>query len=291
MTDKNGVATFKDVLITGHTAYTLEEVNVEEKYIIPDAQTAVIEWQKVTEKSFYNELKRGSVKVTKSSEDGFVEGVTFRLKGTSLSGATINLTAKTDHTGVAMFNDVLIGTGYVLTEENVAMRYVLPEAQNVDVKWNEVTGATVKNILKKWRADVFKVDADIYFGDDDFEEAVPMTLAVDSDMLVTEYGWPYGETQGDATLEGAVYGVFKNGVLLDTYTTDKNGYFLTDYYPCDGSYYYLQEISPSEGYLLDPYEYYVDAYPGNYTVELNTEYIDVYEDNYQRYDCTCKTHR
>lgn len=66
--------------------------------------------------------------------------------------------------------------------------------------------------------------------------------------------------------------------MLDTYTTDKNGYFLTDYYPCDGSYYYLQEISPSAGYLLDPSEYYVDAYPGNYTVELNTEYIDVYED-------------
>jgi len=85
----------------------------------------------------------------------------FRAKGASLSGATINLTAKTDHTGVAVFNDVLIGTGYVLTEENVAMRYVLPEAQNIDVKWNEVTGATVKNILKKWRADVFKVDASV----------------------------------------------------------------------------------------------------------------------------------
>lgn len=88
-------------------------------------------------------------------------GMAFRLKGTSLSGATINLTAKTDHTGVAVFEDVLIGTGYVLTEENVAMRYALPEAQNVDVKWNEVTGATVKNILKKWRADVFKVDASV----------------------------------------------------------------------------------------------------------------------------------
>lgn len=97
VTDKNGVAVFEDVLITGHTAYTLEEVNVEEKYIVPDTQTVVIEWQKVTEKSFYNELKRGSVKVTKSSEDGFVEGITFRLKGTSLSGETINLTAKTDH--------------------------------------------------------------------------------------------------------------------------------------------------------------------------------------------------
>ena len=64
-------------------------------------------------------------------------------------------------TGVAVFEDVLIGTGYVLTEENMAMRYALPEEQNVDVKWNEVTGATVKNILKKWRADVCKVDASV----------------------------------------------------------------------------------------------------------------------------------
>ena len=45
--------------------------------------------------------------------------------------------------------------------------------------------------------------------------------------MVSEYGWPYGETQGDATLEGAVYGVYKNGDLVDTYTTDKNGWFIT----------------------------------------------------------------
>jgi len=57
-------------------------------------------------------------------------------------------------------------------------------------------------------------------------------------------------TQGDATLEGAVYGLYNNGVLVDTYTTDANGYFLTDYYVC-GDNWYLQEITPSEGYLLD----------------------------------------
>ena len=103
-----------------------------------------------------------------------------------------------------------------------------------------------------------------------------MSLAVDSDKLVTEYGWPYGVTQGDATLEGAVYGLYNEGVLVDTYTTDKNGYFLTDYYVC-GENWYLQEITPSEGYLLDDTKYYIDCSAYEYTVELNTEYVDVYE--------------
>lgn len=39
--------------------------------------------------------------------------------------------------------------------------------------------------------------------------------------------------------------------MLDTYTTDENGYFLTKYYPC-GDDYTIREITPSEGYLLDP---------------------------------------
>ena len=89
----------------------------------------------------------------------------------------------------------------------------------------------------------------------------------------------YKETQGDATLAGAVYGVYKNGDLVDTYTTDKNGWFVTKYYPCgDNNKWTIKEISASEGYLLDPTVYTVNANPGNYTVELNTEYMDVYED-------------
>lgn len=61
------------------------------------------------------------------------------------------------------------------------------------------------------------------------------------------------------------------------YTTDKNGYILTDYYVC-GDGWNIREISPSEGYLLDEYIYWLDVEPGQYTIEKNTEELDVYEE-------------
>ena len=83
-------------------------------------------------------------------------------------------------------------------------------------------------------------------------------------------------SQGDASLAGAVYGVYRYDELVDTYTTDQNGYILTDYYVC-GDGWNIREISPSEGYLLDESIYWLDVEPGQYTVEKNTEELDVYE--------------
>lgn len=280
-TDKNGVATFTDVLITGSTPYVLEEVNTAERYIVPAAQNIVIEWNTVTEASVYNELKRGDVKVTKDSEDGLNSGVKFRLYGTSLSGANVNLYATTGEDGIAVFENVLIGSDYTLEEVNTNTRYVIPEPQSVTVNWNEVTECTVENILKKFRLDVLKIDSNLYFGDEEEGGLVPVALTLDGGSddgsYEEEWPWPFGYSQGDATLEGAVYGLFKDGVLLDTYTTDERGYFITKYYPC-GSGYYLLELSASEGYLVDPWAYDIYASPGRYTVELNTQYIDVYEE-------------
>ena len=281
-TNASGVALFEDVLITGHSSYTVTEVDTKDYYIAPAAQSVSIAWNEVTNKSFYNELKRGSLRVQKTSEDGFVEDMRFRLTGTSDSGIKVDETVYTDANGVALFEDILIGKNYVLTEEKTPTRYVVPAKQTVDIAWDTVTGASVENILKKWRADVFKLDGYLYWGNPDEDNGlVPVVMSLDtpsSDEVADDLGWPYGETQGDATLEGAVYGVYKNGDLVDTYTTDKNGWFITKYYPCgDNNEWTIREISASEGYLLDPTVYYVDAHPGNYSVELNTEYIDVYE--------------
>lgn len=118
VTDKNGVATFHDVLISGHESYTLEEMDTAERYIVPESQRTAIEWNVVTEKSFYNELKRGDLIVKKTSEDGFIEGMRFHLFGTSLSGIAVDEYASTDSDGIAYFNDILIGTGYTIEEVN-----------------------------------------------------------------------------------------------------------------------------------------------------------------------------
>ena len=252
ITNANGIARFEDVLITGVSAYTVTEIDTKAYYIVPAAQSVYIDWNTVTNKSFHNKLKRGSLKVQKSSEDDFVKGMKFRLTGTSDSGIRVDKFATTDANGVALFEDILIGKNYVLSEVNTPSRYVVPATQNVNIEWDKVTNASVNNILKKWSAEVYKKDS------------------------ITN---SKGVTQGDATLEGALYGVYKNNVLVDSYKTDKSGYFITKYYPVgDNNKWTIKEISPSEGYILDPTVYQVDAYTEKYTVELNKEYLDVYED-------------
>jgi uncharacterized surface anchored protein len=75
VTDKNGVATFKDVLISGSTPYTLEEVDTAIRYVVPEKQTAPIQWKGVTNRDFTNILKKFSVTVTKSDrEEGTAQG-------------------------------------------------------------------------------------------------------------------------------------------------------------------------------------------------------------------------
>lgn len=145
-----------------------------------------------------------------------------------------------------MFSDVLIGTGYTLEEVDTAIRYVVPEQQTAAVEWNAVTNKSFTNILKKWNVIVTKSDA--------------------------ETGMP----QGDATLAGAVYGIYKGDQLVDTYTTGANGQFTTKYYVC-GDDWTIREITPSEGYLLDSTVYPIGAEAKNYTVEYNTTASDVTE--------------
>ena len=75
VTDKNGVATFKDVLVSGSTPYTVEEVNTAIRYVVPEKQTAPIKWNEVTNRDFTNILKKFSVTVTKSDrEEGTAQG-------------------------------------------------------------------------------------------------------------------------------------------------------------------------------------------------------------------------
>ena len=208
-------------------------------------QVTVISGQVATV-AFHNMLKRGSLEVVKTAEDGLNEGVKFHLTGTSLAGLSVDEYAVTGSNGKAVFSDVLIGTDYILSEVDTGIRYVVPEDQTTAVEWNTVTQAEVRNVLKKWSATVTKWDA--------------------------ETGLP----QGDATLAGAVYGVFRGEELVDTYTTNESGQFTTTDYIC-GNDWTIRELSPSEGYLLDDTVYPVGAEPQHYTEEYNPIALDVTE--------------
>lgn len=225
--------------------YTVTEQNYD-KYEPQEVRRVTVVSGQVATVNFSNVLKRGDLTVTKTSEDGLNEGVKFHLSGTSLSGLAVDEYAVTDSSGKAYFRDVLIGTGYVLEEVDTAIRYVVPDNQTAAVEWNKITNKSFTNILKKWNVTVTKSD------------------------------YEAGTAQGNASLGGAVYGIFKGEQLIDTYTTDANGQFTTKYYVC-GDDWSVREISPSEGYLLDESAHHIGAEAKNYTVEYNSTANDVTE--------------
>lgn len=95
-------------------------------------------------------------------------------------------------------------------------------------------------------------------------------------MTVTKSDSETGVAQGDALLANAVYGIYKGEQLIDTYTTDANGQFVTKYYVC-GDDWSVREIEPSEGYLLDESAHHIGAEAKNCTVEYSSTANDVLE--------------
>ena len=229
-------------------SYTVTEIT-DSKYETQKSQTVKVESGKTATVTFENVLRKGSLEVVKTSEDNFNEGIKFHLYGTSLSGASIDLYATTNADGIAKFENVLVSGDkpYTLEEVNTADRYVVPKTQTAPIEWNKVTQRNFENILKKWNLTVTKTDAETK------------------------------SAQGDATLAGAVYGIYNDGKLIDKYTTDKNGSFTTSYYLC-GDNWTLKEIEPSEGYLLDETEYHIGVEAKKYTIENNSISMSVTED-------------
>lgn len=227
--------------------YTVTETEYD-KYIPQEVRRVTVVSGQVSTVNFSNKLRRGDLTVKKTAEDGLTEGMKFRLYGTSLSGIEVNEYAVTDKNGVAKFKDVLIGTGYILEEVDTPTRYVVPDKQTAAIEWNKVTNKSFDNDLKKFNVTVTKSDR--------------------------RTGLP----QGDASLAGAKYGIYKGNQLIDTYSTDANGNFTTKYYIC-GDDWTIREISPSEGYLINTESLHIGAEAKLYTVEYNiANPLDSYED-------------
>lgn len=208
-------------------------------------------------------------KIVKTSEDGNNAGKDFRIDGSDGSSRTFT----TDANGEIDISDLpvreqipMIGedgqpvideeTGEPITEDgdvitytvqeiNVSDIYVIPEPQTFTMDSDSVL-LEFENRIKKWCITVTKKDADT------------------------------GSAQGNASLSGAEYGLYKDGVLIDTYYTNSLGKFTTDYYPC-GSGYTIQEITPSPGYLLSTEVIRIAAEPGNFVKEYNRLVCEVLE--------------
>lgn len=182
----------------------------------------------------------GNLKLVKTSEDSNVANIEFTIKGDGYSK-----TVKTNSKGEFELTDLVPGK-YTVTE-HTPTEYAEQKSKTVNVESGKTATVSFSNVLKKWNLTVTKTDAETK------------------------------SAQGDATLAGAVYGIYNNGKLVDKYTTDKNGSFTTSYYVC-GDKWTLKEIEPSEGYLLDETEYHIGAEAKKYTLENNSVSIGVTED-------------
>lgn len=115
--------------------------------------------------------------------------------------------------------------------------------RNSDGKWPETAEGTYSNYKLAYKP-VLK---------DKYKKVKLTAVKIDEETGKT--------AQGDATLEGAVYGVYSDAActkLIKSYTTDKNYQFETDYMRC-GKTYYLKEITPPRGYLKNDKVYDIVA--------------------------------
>lgn len=176
-------------------------------------------------------------------------------------GKDLTFTTTTDEQGYAYFCDVPIGY-YTVKEIEVDNKYVQPDNQVFYVAWDgntnyDVTGANCRN----------SVD---YYAD---YNSNTLTFINYLKYFRFEFSKLDNDTnsskaQGDASLAGATYELYKGNELVGTYVTDASGKFTTNYHIC-GNDYYLKEVGSSNGYYINKENLKVSEDPSKYTVRLN----------------------
>ena len=246
-TDANGRIVIEDLQVydsrNNLITYQVDEVDTPIRYEAVAGQSSTLIYGGEVALKFNNTTKQKTARILKVSEDDDIVGKKFKV--TSDNG--YEATFATDENGgfvtgkLPVYNTENELIHYTVSEIETDDKYVQPESQSFTLENGDVT-LKFNNILKKFRVEVIKTDSET--GD---------------------------RAQGDATLAGAKYGLFRNGELVDVFSTDANGYFITPYYPCgENNTWTLVEQTASEGYKVDPTEHKVGADPGLYTIEYNT---------------------
>ena len=179
----------------------------------------------------------GELEVLKTADDGNISGIQFTVTNNDTGESQ---TAITDADGRILLS---LAPGTYTVSETVPDGYITgTQSQTVTIASGETATVGFLNALKRFRVEIVKED---------------------------KYT---GHAQGDGTLEGAVYGIYHGSELMDTYTTDADGYILTGYYPC-GDDWSIREITPPTGYLLETIGYGLDVSPDQQTEANRTVHV------------------
>ena len=156
-TDKDGIAVFENVPI-GTYSIIEDEETVPYGYLVADEKEVTVIYSETVDAEIINNEQTGTIKVHKRTEgDLNISGITFYLKGTSDSGREINIPATTDKDGVAVFENVPVGTYMVIEDEKtVPYGYLVAAEKEVKVEYAQTIDETILNTEQMGTVQVHK---------------------------------------------------------------------------------------------------------------------------------------
>ena len=201
-TDKDGVAVFGNVPVGTYMVIEDEET-VPYGYLVADEKEVTVIYAETVDAEILNNEQTGTIKVHKRTEgDLNISGITFYLKGTSDTGREINIPAETDKDGVAVFENVPVGTYKIIEDkETVPYGYLVADEKEVKVEYAQTIDATILNNEQTGSIKVHKKTADmtnvegirfILSGVSDTGREINIPAITDKDGLAKFEGVPVG---------------------------------------------------------------------------------------------------
>lgn len=201
-TDKDGVAVFENVPVGTYMVIEDEET-VPYGYLVADEKEVTVIYSETVDAEILNNEQTGTIKVHKRTEgDLNISGITFYLKGTSDTGREINIPATTDKDGVAVFENVPVGTYKIIEDkETVPYGYLVADEKEVKVEYAQTIDATILNNEQTGSIKVHKKTADmtnvegirfILSGVSDTGREINIPAITDKDGLAKFEGVPVG---------------------------------------------------------------------------------------------------
>ena len=145
-TNKDGIAVFENVPI-GTYSIIEDEETVPYGYLVAAEKEVTVIYSETVDAEIINNEQTGTIKVHKRTEgDLNISGITFYLKGTSDSGREINIPATTDKDGVAVFENVPVGTYKIIEDkETVPYGYLVADEKEVKVEYAQTIDENILN--------------------------------------------------------------------------------------------------------------------------------------------------